>query len=201
MRVSSASARRFVARAAIPVAVMFAAGTVWQASYAAFSAETRNSGNAWSAGAIALTDDDGGSARFTVENLIPGQTDTQCIKVTSNATSYGPVKMYTLNAVNTVGLMEHLKMTIKQGAGGTFASCTGFEATDTLVNGVMLSTMASTYTSYETGVGNWTPSSSPESMVFQITYVFDTTDMTQQQLDALQGTHAGIDFEWEMETV
>jgi hypothetical protein len=181
------------------VAVLLAAGTVWQASYAAFSADTRNSGNAWSSGTIALTDDDAGSARFTVSSLVPGQTDTQCIKVTSTGTNFGPVKMYTLNAVNTTGLMEHLKMTIKQGAGGTFASCTGFVATDTLVNGVMLSTMSSTYTSYANGVGNWTTASSPESRVFQITYLFDSTGMTQEQLDALQGTHTGIDLEWEIQ--
>jgi hypothetical protein len=185
--------------AAIPVAMLLAAGTVWQASYAAFSADTRNSGNAWSTGTIAMTDDDAGSARFTVTNLVPGQTDTQCIKVTSTGTNYGPVKMYTLNAANTTGLMEHLKMTVKQGSGGTFASCTGFVSTDTLINGVMLSAMATTYTSYATGVGNWTTASSPESRVFQITYLFDSSGMTQEQLDALQGTHTGIDLEWEIQ--
>ena len=55
MRFSSTGARRFVARAAIPMAVLLAAGTVWQASYAAFSADTRNSGNSWSSGTITMT--------------------------------------------------------------------------------------------------------------------------------------------------
>lgn len=199
MKAPTNSARRFMTVAAFPVAMLLAAATVWQASYAAFSADTRNSGNEWSAGSVALADDDIGSARFAVTNLVPGQTETQCIKVTATGTNYGPVKMYTLNGVNSTGLMEHLKITVKQGSGGTFASCTGFVATDTLINGEMLSTMASTYVSYATGAGNWTPSSSPESRVFQITYLFDTTGMTQEQLDALQGSHTGIDFEWEIQ--
>ena len=38
---------------------------------AAFTSSTRNAGNAWSTGQVALTDDDLGSAGFTVTNLIP----------------------------------------------------------------------------------------------------------------------------------
>ena len=201
MRLSGAHLRRFVSWAAAPLAIVVAAGFVWQASYAAFSADTRNSGNSWSSGTVALTDDDGGSARFNVTNLIPGQTGTACIKVTSTSTVFGPVKLYTLNAVNSVGLAEYIKVTVTQGDGGTFASCTGFvaDSAGVIVNARTLSYMAATYNTYGSGVGGWTTTTSPESKTFQISYTFDSTGLTQEQLDAFQGQHTGIDFEWEIQ--
>ena len=54
-----------MAFAVAPVSMIAAAGMIWQSSYAAFSSDTRNAGNNWSAGTISLTDDDAGSARFT----------------------------------------------------------------------------------------------------------------------------------------
>ncbi len=59
--------------------------------------------------------------------------------------------------------------------------------------------MAANYSSYEAGVGSWVTSTSPESKTFQISYTFDPAGLTQAQLDALQGQHTGIDFEWEIE--
>jgi hypothetical protein len=182
---------------------VLAAGLVWQASYSAFSADTRNSGNSWSTGTVALTDDDGGSARFNVTNLAPNQTATACIKVTSTSTVFGPVRLYTMNAVNTVGLAEYIKITVTQGDGGTFASCTGFvaDSTGVIVNARTLAYMAANYATYEAGVpvGGWTTTTSPESKTYQISYTFDSTGLLQAQLDALQGQHTGIDFEWEIQ--
>ncbi len=200
MRRASAHLRGFVSWLAIPLSLVLAAGVVWQASFSAFSAETRTSGNSWSTGTVALTDDDGGAARFNVTNLIPGQTATACIKVTSTATVYGPVKLYTLNDVNMVGLAEHIIITVTQGDGGTFSACTGFvaDSAGVIVTARSLAYMSANYSSYSTGVGGWTTTASPESKTYQITYTFDATGLTQEQLDAFQGQHTGIDLEWEI---
>ena len=65
------------------MAVLASGGLVWQSSYSAFSATTSNPTNNWSAGTVALSDDDSNTAMFTASNLKPGATGTKCIAVTS----------------------------------------------------------------------------------------------------------------------
>lgn len=202
MRAPGRNVRRLVTVAAGPVAVLLAGGMIWQGSYAAFSADTRNSGNSWSSGTVALTDDDAGSSRFSVTDLVPGQTDTKCIKVTATSTLPGTVKLYLLNPVtSTAGLESHIKLTVTSGTGGTFASCTGYTSTASLITAETLAAATSAYNSYATGAGAWATTGNPtvESKTYQLTWTFDTTGMTQEQLDGLQGSHSGVDFEWEMQ--
>src|SRR4051812_29752095 len=78
MKAPSRRARNIGTIVATPIAVVAAAAMVWQSSYAAFSGTTRNSGNSWSTGSVALTDDDSGSARFQATGMVPGSTDTKC---------------------------------------------------------------------------------------------------------------------------
>src|SRR3954470_270014 len=101
MRTPSARAGKIAAAAATPVAILAASALVWQSSYAAFSGTTRNSGNNWSTGSVALTDDDAGSARFQATNLVPEATDTKCIAVTANASVPGVVKAYAVNPITS----------------------------------------------------------------------------------------------------
>ncbi len=116
---------------------------VYQASYAAFSGQTRNSGNDWSTGSVNLTDDDNGSARFQVANMLPGDTDTKCIKVTANASVASTVKGYSVNPVpSSSGLENRIFVTIKDGTGGSFADCAGFTADRTLLTDVTLAQLA-----------------------------------------------------------
>jgi hypothetical protein len=201
MRAPSSRAR-LIAAAAGPLAVLLAGGMIWQGSYAAFSADTRNSGNNWSTGTVTLTDDDLGSARFNVTDLVPNQTETKCIKVTAASSVAGTVKLYLLNAVTSgAGLENRIKLTVRSGAGGTFGSCTGFVSSATLINAETLAATTAAYASYETGAGSWvtTGNVAGESKTYELTFLFDTSGMTQAQLDALQGTHAGVDFEWEIQ--
>jgi hypothetical protein len=200
MRTHSSKARRVTVAIATPVAILGAAALVWQSSYAAFSGTTRNSGNSWSAGSVALTDDDAGSARFQVTNLTPGATDTKCIKVTATATVPGIVKGYALNAVaSTQKLEDHILISVNEGDGGSFASCTGFVSGGNLVADAPLSSLA-TYNSFATGMGGWAIAAGTQARTYQITWKFDTTGMTQSQLDALQGAQTGIDFQWELQS-
>lgn len=195
------SVRRTVGVLTVPAAVLLASGMVWQASQAAFSDTTRNSGDSWATGTVVLADDDAGSARFQATNLRPGATETRCITVTSSASLAGQVRLFAINAVTSPsGLEQHILMTVDEGTGGSFGSCTGFTAAATDVTATSLATIASTHTDFATGLGTWSPTGTPpESRTYRFTWAFDTTGMTQTQVDALQGAHTGIDFEWEIQ--
>jgi hypothetical protein len=200
MRTPTHHTRRIAAALATPVAILAAAALVWQASYAAFSGTTRTSGNSWSTGTVALTDDDAGSARFQAAGMTPGSTETKCIAVTATATVPGVVKGYAINPVASPQRLEdHILITIKQGNGGTFASCTGFVSSGTLITDMPLSTLAQ-YNDYAHGMGGWAISAGSQVRTYEVTWTFDTIGLTQSQLDQLQGAQTGIDIQWELQS-
>lgn len=200
MNKPSQRAQKLLVGAATPVALVLAAGMVYQASYAAFSGQTRNSGNDWSTGSVNLTDDDNGSARFQVANMLPGDTDTKCIKVTANASVASTVKGYSVNPVpSSSGLENRILVTIKDGNGGSFADCAGFTADRTLMSDVTLAQLA-TANSYAAGIGGWSVAPGTSTKTYQFTWRFDTSGMTQAQVDALQNSRTGIDMQWEMQS-
>jgi len=200
MRTSTSKGRRAAVALATPLAILSAAALVWQSSYAAFSGTTRSSGNSWSTGTVALTDDDAGSARFQATNLTPDDTETRCIRVTATATVPGTVKGYAVNPVQSAqGLEDHILVTIRHGSGGSFSSCTGFVSTGTLISDMPLSTLAN-YNDYAHGMGGWDITSGTQSRTYEVTWKFDTTGLTQSQLDALQGAQTGIDIQWELQS-
>lgn len=202
MRTPSVRVRQTLTLLSIPLAVVLAAGAVWHASYAAFSASTRNAGNGWSTGTVNLSNDDSGTARFNVSNLVPGQTDTKCIKVTATTTVPGTVKLYLLNFVpSPQGLENYIKLTVTSGSGGNFGSCTGFVGASNLLANQTLAAAAAARSSYANGTGAWTTAGNPagESMTYQFTWTLDTPGLTQEQLNALQGAHTGVDLGWELQ--
>jgi hypothetical protein len=200
MRTPSAKVASVVTIAATPVAALVAAGIIWQSSYAAFSGQTRNSGNDWATGTVSITDDDAGSARFQVTNMAPGDTDTRCIKVTANASTAGVVKGYVVNPVkSTNGLEDHIEIVMTSGTGGSFAGCTGFVEQGVVIPGASLSQLAA-YNSWDSGVGGWPVTAGTQTRTYKITWTFDTEGMTQAEIDKLQGSHTGIDIQWELQT-
>jgi hypothetical protein len=200
MRTPSTRVGKVATVAATPVAAIIAAGIIWQSSYAAFSGQTRNSGNDWATGTVTLTDDDAGSARFQVTNMAPGDTDTKCIKVTANASTDGVVKGYVVNPVrSTNGLEDHIVVTMKTGTGGSFASCNGFTQDGVVIPGVPMSALFAANT-FDSGVGGWPVSAGTQSRTYQITWTFNTDGMTQTEIDKLQGSHTGVDIQWELQT-
>lgn len=183
---------------ATPVAILAAAGLIWQSSYAAFTGTTRNSGNNWATGSVALTDDDSGAARFQAAGIIPGQTDTKCITVTANATVPGKVKGYTVNPVlSPTGLQDRIKISMTQGTGGGFGSCAGFDEAGVVFPATSLTALAAS-NSYETGQGSWDVSSGTQSRTYKLTWTFDAGGLSQTQLDGLQNAQTGIDVQWEL---
>jgi len=193
--------RHILSMLAVPVAIVAAAALVWTASYSAFTDETRNAGNNWAAGSVTITDDDNGTARFTVTGMVPGDTQTKCIKVTANSTVPGLVKMYNVNPVNTgPGIADYVMLKVEQGTGGDFSSCSGFTAGSTIVDTMALSTMNSTYHDWASAAGSWaTTGTAGETQSYRFTWTFDTTGLSEAEVNALQGTHTGVDFEWEIQ--
>ncbi len=186
---------------ATPLAVLLAGALVWQSSYAAFTATTKNAGNSWSTGQVTLTNDSDGQARFTVTHMLPGQTDTQCITVTANATVPGVVKGYAVNPVtSSAGLENYILVTVAEGSGGSFASCAGFTPSSTVVTNESLANVY-THNSFATGYGGWNISGTGnESRTYQFTWTFNTSGLSQTALDALQGASTGLDFQWELQS-
>lgn len=200
MKQPSRRARRIGTAVATPIAIVAAAAMVWQSSYSAFSGTTRNSGNNWSTGSVALTDDDAGAARFQATNLVPGATDTKCITVTANASVPGTIKAYAVNPVTSAAKLEdHIKVVVDYGNGGGFSSCTGFTKVGNSIPEMSLSTLAA-FNNYANGAGNWAVGAGTSSRTYQVTWTFDAAGLTQAQLDGLQGSQTGIDFQWELQS-
>ena len=192
---------KVLAATATPLAILGAGAMVYQSSYAAFSGTTRNSGNDFSTGTVALSDDDNGASRFQVTNMLPGQTDTKCITVTSNATAPGVVKGYVVNPQpSSAGLEDRIKFTVDEGNGGSFASCNGFTFAKNVIPAGTSMTQMFAANSYNTALGGWSVPTGTSSRTYKISWTFDTTGMTQTDIDRLQNTHTGFDFQWELQS-
>jgi hypothetical protein len=183
---------------AAPVAVIVAGLLVWQGSNAAFTAETHSGGNNWETGNVVLTDDDAAAAMFSVPNLAPGQFGSHCIVVTSAAGAAGVVKTYG-QVLRADGLQDHVKITIEQGTGGSFADCTGF-TTGATEAAQSLTALFATHGTYGTGILPWAVGVGTESKTYKFSWVFDVTGLDEAQQNALQGKSVGAVFEWELQT-
>jgi hypothetical protein len=181
---------------ALPLAILLSGATIGTASFAAFSATTTTPTNNWSAGTVALSDDDAATALFTATNLEPGSTDTRCIAVTSTGSLESAVRLYGTGATTTNALSSHITVTITQGTGGSFAGgCGGFTplASGSAVYSGSLADFGTTATSYATGLGTWAPTgSAPETRVFRFVYTLDAGAP-----NTTQGGTAALGFTWE----
>jgi hypothetical protein len=205
LKLPSARVQKIAALSAAPVAVLLAGGLVWSGSQAAFTANTRNSGNAWSTGSVMLSDDDAGRAAFTAEGIVPGQTGQKCIVVTSGSNVRGEVRAYTQNLQTSAqGLDKHIKFDVEQGtatSGGSFNDCTGFVALPDNQPATALSVLATANNNYTNGGSAWMTAGTPgETKVYRGTWSFDTAGLSQQQVDALQGARVSVDLVWELQT-
>lgn len=194
--------RKTISLAAAPLAVLAAGALVWQGSQAAFTATTANNGNTWSSGKVTLTDDDLGMAAFHVDDIVPGQTDSKCVAVTSASSVAGEVRNYISHlTTDGRGLEDRIMLKIETGTGGSFNDCTGFSPDPTKTATVQsLTAAAGTAYDYATGRAAWDTAGTPgESRTYRATWSFDTTGLTQAQIDSLQGAKVSADFTWELQ--
>ncbi len=186
---------RLAAWIAVPAALLASGVVVSTASYSAFSATTANPTSNWTAGTVALSDDDNNTALFTVTGLKPTSTGTKCIAVTSTGSLPSTVKLYGTNPSTTNGLATNINLTIEEGTGGGFGSCTGF--TPAATNGTIYSGtvggFGSTSTNFATGVGNFAPTgTASETRVYRFTYT-----VPLNAPNTVQGGTAALGFTWE----
>ncbi|PZF53892.1 hypothetical protein DEJ23_14070 [Curtobacterium sp. MCSS17_008] len=190
-------AARLAAWIAIPAALVASGVVVSTASYSAFSATTVNPTSNWTAGSVALTDDDNNTALFNATGLKPGSTGSNCITVTSTGSLASTVKLYATNAATTNALASNINITIEQGTGGGFGSCAGFTplatgGTITPANSTLASFGASA-TNFSNGVGTWAPTGSgSESRVFKVSYT-----VSDSAPNTVQGGTASLGLTWE----
>lgn len=165
-------------------------------TWAALSGGTSNPGNAFSAGTVALTDNDGGSTpMFTFTNQRPGVVDNSCIKVNYAGSLAATVKMY---ASVSGTLAPYVNLTVTRGtdASPAFDACTSFTPDainyNGLGNGVLYQgTLSAFPTTYAAALADpaasWTSSTSA-SYRFSVQIADD---------NAAQGLSSTATFTWE----
>ncbi|MFC5501328.1 hypothetical protein ACFPJ4_03625 [Lysinimonas soli] len=201
MHKPTARTRRLATLIVGPTAILVAGLLVWNGSNAAFTATTRNTGNNWETGSVLLSDDDLGAAAFRVSGVVPGQTGSRCIVVTSESTVPGEVRMY-VDTIGAQGLENNITISMESGSGGSFANCTGFVPDAPPVGPALsLAAAAASSNSYATGILPWATTGTPgETKTYRATWTFDVTGLTQTQIDALQGKSASADVVWELQS-
>lgn len=160
------------------------------ASRAAFSGSTQNEANQWANGSVTLVDNDAGVALFNdLTNLVPGDTETNCIEVSYTGTVEAQVRVHGAATAGS-GLEDYLDLTIQRGTG----TCAAFVANVTVWDGTSgdLGVFLSTATDYSSGADTWGVTGGlPEEMVpFRIT-------ATVQDDNGGQGLDTTVTFTWE----
>jgi hypothetical protein len=198
--------RHFI-RVIAPAVGLLAAGLlVWQGSYAAFSATTVDTSNAWASGTLVLTNNGGTAtyaaattATFGGTNLKPGSTGTTCLTVKSNASAAGTLAMYRSALTDSSpSLGAQIQLTVTEGVPTTDvqANCTGFptSGTTTVATSVPL---ASFPTSFATATGT-TPVLGGAAVLeaYKVVWTFVTTG-TNPGDTALMGKTVTAGFTWE----
>lgn len=162
-------------------------------TFAAFSGTTSNTGNTFATGSVTISDNDAGSAMYTVTGKKPGDTVTTCIKVTYTGSLPADVKLYTLSTLAAGA--SYINLTIDKGTGNpTFPGCTGFTSQATIYTGT-LGGFAGAKNSYANGVaaypGAQTEWDQNDTAVYRFT-------LTVQDDNNAQGLSiASHDFTWE----
>ena len=176
--------------AAAVLAVSLVAVFTVQSSLAAFSDTTDNTGNAFSAGSVVLTDNDSGAAMFSASNLKPGDSEVGCIEVTYSGSLDGNVRLYGAITAGD-GLEAYLDLTIERGTG----TCAAFgTSTAVWTNGTDgdLGVFMGSETDFASGSDNWSVTGgSPDDVV---PYRFT---IAQQDDNAAQALSSTVTFTFE----
>ena len=192
-------ARKLLASAvACGLAVVVAGAATWSS----FAQTTANPSNSFSAGTVAISDNDAGTT-LSIPALSPGVSSSGCIKVTYTGSLASAVRMY---ASTTGALAQYLNLTITRGTqtSPTFPSCTGFSADSANYigagAGVMysgtLSNLASSYTNFASGLVDAPGSPQSWSGGSAHSYML-TVSLPAGASSAAQGLSSTATFTWE----
>ena len=210
----SRPSRRRVLRAVAPVAGLLAAGLlVWQGSYAAFSASTANTADAWTTGNLALTNNGGGAAYSGTTTGIfggaaqpetgmkPGATGTKCITVQSTGSLAGNIKLFrgTITGTNGTALANQLNLTVTGAPIGAAVNvpsdCSNFPATGNVA--VHTGTLTALPTAYGVQTG-MAVATGTQRVAYKIAWTFTSTGSNAGD-NALQSSSSVADLTWEIQ--
>ena len=197
--------RRHLIRVVAPALGLLVAGLlVWQGSYAAFSATTVDTNNAFSTANLLLTNNGGTaaysaatSATFGGNNLRPGATGTTCLTVKSVGTSAGTLAMYRSALADSVpSLGAQIQLTVTQAVTATdvLANCAAFPASGvtTVVSNQPLSTFPTTFA---TAVGTTPIATGTVLEAYKVVWTFVTAGTPTDSL--VMGKTVTAGFTWE----
>ena len=159
-------------------------------SRAAFTANTANGANTFTAGTVTLADDDAGSVMFSLTGMKPGDTATKCVNVTYTGSLAADVKLY--GTVGGTGLADYLTTTVDIGTGATGGAsldCTGFVLGSNLSTGT-LTAFGTAHTDYASGLGGFTGATNPTTRSYRVTVALQDDNLAQ-------GKTATLAFTWE----
>ena len=173
-------------------ALALSAALVWQSAYAGFTDTTGALSASMSTGTVALTNNvEGVAVSLVLPELRPGDSNTECIVVTSTGSEQAQVKLYSTGRTGSTALTGAITFVWTAGTGGgANGDCTGFVS-----NGVTYSTSMSSFpTSYAAGYLPWNTvgGATAEARSYRLTYSLSATPST-----AVKGTSAAITFVWE----
>ncbi len=163
-------------------------------AYSAFTSTTTNSGNSFASGTVALSDNDTGAAMYNVSNQKPGDTVTQCIKVTYTGSVDADVKLYTPSTIGSLG--PYIDVQVRPGSGNpTFPGCTGFTAD---AADIYNDTLANFPASYAGGILDAGPGAATKWVLNDAVVYRFTLTLRSSAPDAAQGLTTGSHaFTWE----
>src|SRR4051812_40078126 len=184
----------------ITVLILGIVGSVaGSATFSAFSSTTSNSGNSFAAGTVLLSDNDAGSALYSVTNAKPTDSSTTCLKVTYTGTLAADVRLYTTSTVNA--LASYVNLTVEKGTvsgSPAFPGCGTFTPQSTLYSGTLAS-FVTAKSSYANGISVYPASQTQwnqnDSVWFRVTAsLADDNNANGGATPLTTGAHA---FTWE----
>jgi hypothetical protein len=178
------------------IGVVFSLGT-----FSAFSSTTSNTGNTFSAGTVAIGDNDAGAALYSLADQLPGATVTRCIKVTYTGSLDADVKLYTPSTIGSLGPFLNLTVTPGTQATPTFPACAGFtpDAGGAIFTGT-LAAFAAAHPTYGAGLADYPGAGTEWATDDAVVYRFEVTLADDNAANGAAGgalttgTHA---FTWE----
>jgi hypothetical protein len=167
--------------------------------FSAFSSQTSNPGNNFSAGTVNISDNDAGAAAYNVTNGKPGSSQTSCVRVLYTGSLDADVHLYTPESIGTVG--QYVDLTIQPGTQATPSmDCSGFTASGSPAYSGTLSAWQSAHSSYANGLtvlpsASATKWATNDAVVYQITATLQDNNSANGVTSSLStGTHS---FVWE----
>jgi len=99
--------------------------------FSAFSSQTSNPGNNFSAGTVNISDNDGNTAAYSLTGVKPGSTQSSCVRVVYTGSLDSDVHLYTPETIGSLG--PYVNLTIQPGTQATpFASSSALQKSTSL---------------------------------------------------------------------